>query len=193
LSTRAIRDYSSCRPGATRPTTGRTLLCNSRKSFQVNRIRHGFKWAVGDEIVPGSVLYALQAVPGLRRGRSDAYEPEAVKPVPMERVEAIQPFVSRQAWAMVHLQIHRRPSKRPPAAGRKKTRRARISPETVRLHAVFRNPIHGLVLKRPSVAGFEAPCDTATLTAPAGGDGVPLAQRKGEQTRIPGTPSRRPR
>lgn len=79
--------------------------CRPYVNKQVNRIRHMFKWAVGDEIVPGSVLYALQAVPGLRRGRSDASEPEAVKPVPMEMVEAIRPFVSRQVWAMIQLQL----------------------------------------------------------------------------------------
>ncbi len=66
---------------------------------QINRVRHMYKWAVSDELVPGSVLHALQAVPGLRRGRSDASEPEAVKPVPIEMVEAIQPFVARQVWA----------------------------------------------------------------------------------------------
>jgi integrase len=72
---------------------------------QVNRIRHVFKWAVSDEMVPGSVLYAIQAVPGLRRGRGDAVEPEAVTPVPMDLVDAIQPFVSKQVWAMVQVQL----------------------------------------------------------------------------------------
>ena len=72
---------------------------------QINRIRHMYKWAVSDELVPGSVLHALKAVPGLRRGRSDAAEPKPVKPVPIEMVEAIQPFVSRQVWAMIQLQL----------------------------------------------------------------------------------------
>ncbi|MCK4851285.1 MAG: site-specific integrase, partial [Phycisphaerae bacterium] len=72
---------------------------------QINRVRHMYKWAVSDELVPGSALHALQAVPGLRRGRSDASEPEAVKPVAMELVEAIKPFVARQVWAMIQLQL----------------------------------------------------------------------------------------
>ena len=55
---------------------------------QVNRIRHVFKWAAGGELVPGEVLPALQAVPGLRKGRGDAPECEPVTPVPMERVAA---------------------------------------------------------------------------------------------------------
>jgi len=79
--------------------------CRPYVNKQVNRIRHIFRWAVSDEMIPGSVLHALQAVPGLRRGRSDAPEPAAVKPVAIERVNAIQPFTSRQVWAMVQLQL----------------------------------------------------------------------------------------
>jgi len=79
--------------------------CRPYINKQLNRIRHMFKWAVGDELVPGHVLHALQAVPGLRKGRGDAREPEPVKPVPMELVEAVEPFVSRQVWAMIQLQL----------------------------------------------------------------------------------------
>jgi len=79
--------------------------CRSYTNKQVNRIRHVFKWAVSDEVIPSSVLHALQAVEGLKRGRSDAPDLEAVKPVPMAMVDAIQPFVSRQVWAMTQLQL----------------------------------------------------------------------------------------
>jgi integrase len=79
--------------------------CRPYINKQINRIRLMFKWAVSDELVAGSVLYALQAVPGLRRGHGDALEPAAVKPVPGNRIEAVQPFVSRQVWAMVQLQL----------------------------------------------------------------------------------------
>ena len=79
--------------------------CRPYINKQVNRVRHMFKWAVGDELIHGSLLHALQSVPGLRRGRSDASEPEAVKPVPIEHVNAIEPFVSRQVWAIVQLQL----------------------------------------------------------------------------------------
>jgi integrase len=82
-----------------------TGWCRPYINKQINRIRHVFKWAVSDELIPGSVLHALQALPGLKRGRSDAYEPEAVKPVPMKLVNAIEPFVSHQVWAMIQLQL----------------------------------------------------------------------------------------
>lgn len=80
--------------------------CRPYVNKQVNRIRHIFRWAVSDEMIPGSVLHALQAVSGLQRGRSDAPEPAAVKPVAIENVNAIQPFTSRQVWAMVQLQLY---------------------------------------------------------------------------------------
>ncbi len=79
--------------------------CRPYINKQINRIRHVFKWAVSDELIPGSVLHALQSLPGLKRGRSDAAEPEAIKPVAIENVNAIQPFISRQVWAMIQLQL----------------------------------------------------------------------------------------
>jgi len=79
--------------------------CRPYINKQVNRIRHVFNWAVGDELVSGSVLHALQAVRGLRKGRAEAPEPKAVKPAPIEMVEAIEPFVSRQVWAIIQLQL----------------------------------------------------------------------------------------
>jgi integrase len=79
--------------------------CRPYVNKQINRIRHVFKWAVSDELIPSSVMHGLQAVPGLKKGRSDAYEPEKIMPVEMKYVEAIEPFVSRQIWAMVQLQL----------------------------------------------------------------------------------------
>jgi integrase len=55
----------------------------------VQRIKRVFKFAVEHEMVPGHVYHALQAVSGLRKGRSDAREGRVVKPVPLEYVEAI--------------------------------------------------------------------------------------------------------
>ncbi len=49
----------------------------------VNRIRRIFKWGVENQLVEPSILHGLQAVAGLRRGRSGAKETAPVKPVPM--------------------------------------------------------------------------------------------------------------
>ncbi len=70
----------------------------------VNRIKRMLSWGVAEELVPPSVHHGLQAVRGLKRGRSAARETEPVKPVPAEYVDAVRPFVSRQVWAMIELQ-----------------------------------------------------------------------------------------
>ena len=79
-------------------------ICRSEINRRIGRIVRIFKWAVSEELVPPSVHQALQTVPGLRRGRADVRESEPVKPVPDAFVDAIEPYVSRQVWAMVELQ-----------------------------------------------------------------------------------------
>ncbi len=70
----------------------------------VRRIRQVFKWAVAEELVDASVYQALQAVDGLRRGRTSAREARKVRPVAPEVVERVRPYVSRQVWAVICLQ-----------------------------------------------------------------------------------------
>ncbi len=79
-------------------------LCRGEVNKRVRHIQRAFKWAVAEELVPPSTHHRLQAVTGLRRGRSAARESEPVKPVPEAFVDAIQPYVSRQVWAMIELQ-----------------------------------------------------------------------------------------
>lgn len=78
-----------------------------RKSINIHmgRIRRMFKWAVAEELMPSTVLVALQAVSGLRFGRSAAAESKPVKPVPQAYIDAVRPYVSRQVWAAIELQI----------------------------------------------------------------------------------------
>ena len=70
-----------------------------------SRMKMVFKWAVGEELIPGSVHHALAAVSGLKKGRSEAKETEPVKPVKQEYVDAIKSYVSRQVWAIIQLQL----------------------------------------------------------------------------------------
>jgi integrase len=79
--------------------------CRNNINKSISRLKTVFKWAVAEEIIPGSVYQALMAVPGLKRGRSDARESEPVRPVPQEYVDAIEPFVNRQIWAIIQLQL----------------------------------------------------------------------------------------
>ena len=71
---------------------------------RVNRIKRAFKWAVAEELVPPAVLHGLQAVTGLRYGRTVARETEPVRPVREAAVDAILPFVSAQVCTMIRLQ-----------------------------------------------------------------------------------------
>jgi len=83
----------------------KTGWCRRHVNHNVGRIKRMFRWATENELIPGSVFHALQAVAGLRRGRTGARESDLVKPVPLEDVNAVKPYVSRQVWAMIQLQL----------------------------------------------------------------------------------------
>ena len=78
-----------------------------RKSINrnVGRITRMFRWAVANEFCAPETVTALEAVDGLRAGRSDAVEAEAVEPAPLEYVKAVQPYVTRPVWGMVRFQL----------------------------------------------------------------------------------------
>lgn len=62
-------------------------LCRNGVNSRVNRIRRMFKWGVERELVPPSVLHALEAVAPLKRGRSTARETDPVRPVPKKLID----------------------------------------------------------------------------------------------------------
>ena len=70
----------------------------------VERVRRAFAWAVEEELFPVEILQSLQAIAGLRRGRTAAPEGKKVLPVPDAWVDAIRPHVGRRVWAMIELQ-----------------------------------------------------------------------------------------
>jgi integrase len=72
---------------------------------RIGRIKHMFRWAVENEMVPPSILQGLQAVRGLQRGRTAARERPPVGPVPLVVVEATLPFLNRDVAAMVRVQL----------------------------------------------------------------------------------------
>jgi integrase len=80
-------------------------LCRTTVNARVNRIRRVFKWAVGVELLPPAVYQALQAVPGLQRGRSPAPEAAGVEPVAVGHVEATVPFLPTPVAALARLQL----------------------------------------------------------------------------------------
>jgi integrase len=78
--------------------------CRRTINLHTYRIRSVFKWGVEQEMVPASVLHALQALRGLQKRRSAARESEPVKPIPEAFVEAVLPFVTPPVRAMIDLQ-----------------------------------------------------------------------------------------
>lgn len=80
-------------------------LCRRTVNRHVDTIRRVFRWGVSEAMVPVEVLTALETVDGLRAGRSEAKETEAIRPVPESHVQAVKPHVSRQVWALIELQL----------------------------------------------------------------------------------------
>lgn len=81
-----------------------SALARNTINQRISRVKHCFKWAVQEELVPGTVYHALLAVPGLQYGRTSAKETERVKPVPIGIVEKTIPHTSPVVADMVRLQ-----------------------------------------------------------------------------------------
>lgn len=79
-------------------------LARTTVNNRIARVKRVFKWATERELVPPSVFHGLQSVAGLRRGRTRAPEPEPIRPVAFEHVEAVIPHVSPPVAAMIRLQ-----------------------------------------------------------------------------------------
>ncbi|MFH1109426.1 MAG: site-specific integrase [Planctomycetota bacterium] len=84
---------------------GKRPRCRGYVNRLTKGIRFIFKWGVAEELVPVAVYESLRAVPGLKRGKTDAAESEPVKPVRQEHVDAIRPYLSRQVAALIDLQL----------------------------------------------------------------------------------------
>ncbi len=70
----------------------------------IGRIRRCFKWAVENELVRRDMYHGLMAVSGLRKGRSDAHEPDPVLPVEDAVVQATLPHLTNVVADMVRFQ-----------------------------------------------------------------------------------------
>jgi integrase len=72
---------------------------------RVGIVRRAFRRAVQEERISPEILHGLQAVEGLKRGRSSARETDPVECVPQEHIERALPFLSEPVAAMVQLQL----------------------------------------------------------------------------------------
>jgi integrase len=71
----------------------------------VGRVRGVFRWGVGEELVPPSVLAALEAVVDVRKGRGGVYEPPPVRPADPAAVEALLPYLEPHLADLVRFQL----------------------------------------------------------------------------------------
>jgi integrase len=78
--------------------------CRDTVNRNIGRVRRIFRWGVEREMVSPTVLQGLQAVSGLKAGRTAAHEGVKVLPVIWSDVKAIRPHVSAQVWAAIELQ-----------------------------------------------------------------------------------------
>lgn len=72
---------------------------------RLGRVRRMFRWLVQHEYIDGTQLQSLMAVPGLRRGQLGVKPSRKVKPVALEHVNAVVPFVSPTTAAMIQAQL----------------------------------------------------------------------------------------
>ncbi len=101
----AAKDFGPKKLKAVRQHMLEKGWCRTYANHQVDRVRRVFRWAVSEEMLPGDVYHALQAVPGLRRGLAGVRESEPVRPVPEAFVNAALPFMPPTVRAMVDLQL----------------------------------------------------------------------------------------
>lgn len=80
-------------------------LCRKSINARIQVIVRMVKWGTAQELVPPGVLQGLQAVGGLKRGRSAAKDHPPVGPVPIETVEATIPHMPPHVREMVRLQL----------------------------------------------------------------------------------------
>lgn len=88
-----------------RATMIRDGLARRTINARIRRIRQVIKWAVSQEFCTATVLQSLTAVEALKEGRTEAHETDPIGPVPMDRILAVQRFVSRPVWAAIQFML----------------------------------------------------------------------------------------
>lgn len=102
---RPITEFSPKRLQTIRQIWINKNLARQTVNGYTQMLKSVFRWAVEQELAPGSLYHALSAVQGLKRGRSSARESAPVLPVAPEHITAIQPYVSPQVWDLIQLQL----------------------------------------------------------------------------------------
>lgn len=100
-----VEDFGPLKLKALREEMLKAGWCRKTINQRIGCVKRIFKWGVENEVVPADRFHALQAVAGLKLGRTLARVSEPVRPVPEALVEATLPHVSAQVGAMIRLQL----------------------------------------------------------------------------------------
>ena len=73
---------------------------------KIGDLRTMLRWAVQQRYLPASALAGAQAVPYLKRGRSNAPESEPIEPATYEQVATVAPYAGPVVEAMIWFQWH---------------------------------------------------------------------------------------
>jgi integrase len=98
-------DFSPLKLKSLREHLIQSGLTRSGVNSRIGRVKRMYRWGVGEELVPAGVLHALQAVDGLRFGRTAARETDPVRPVPLDVIEQTLPHLPPVARDLVQLQL----------------------------------------------------------------------------------------
>jgi hypothetical protein len=69
----------------------------------VSRLKRMFRWALSEELLHESVVTRLSSVDGLRKGKSDAREPDPIPPVPDDIVDQTLSHLPKVVADMVRI------------------------------------------------------------------------------------------
>jgi integrase len=100
-----VKDFGPLKLEACQAELIRQGLSRREVNRRVQLIRQAFRWATSKELAPPGLYHALQAVAGLRKGRTQAPEPPPVGPVPEAIVERTIEYLCPTVAAMVRLQL----------------------------------------------------------------------------------------
>ncbi|MBN1126005.1 MAG: tyrosine-type recombinase/integrase [Sedimentisphaerales bacterium] len=98
-----VEDFGPLLLRALRDNMIKQKLSRSTINRRISMIKRMFKWGVSQEMVPAHIFQRLDALEGLKKGRSQAKEPRKVSPVSEETVEAVLPYMSETMKAMVRI------------------------------------------------------------------------------------------
>jgi integrase len=100
-----VRDFGPLALKACRAEFIKNELSRRECNRRTDLIKQAFRWAVENELAPAGTYHALQAVTGLRKGRSQARETTPIGPVPDEILERTITYLCPTVAAMVRLQL----------------------------------------------------------------------------------------